>query len=359
MVQLCHVGELDVRPMIALSSTTRKSAAKNPGARENLPFAEAEAWHAVGQGWRQLFGSFGNLGFSFEWHDFLLEETLEWSRSFHPDSLEICLNLAGQGTVIGGGQRADFAPLTAGFYRAGRPMLNATRRAKERHQFITIEFAPEFLRRHLGGQENGLHPMVREVLNNTAQDSSVASAQRLTNAQQEMIMRLRRPPVAAAAQPLWYQVRALDLIVEFLFQPPDGEDFFCTRQQRAVRERVDKVMAILRTDLVEPPPLDELAKRVNSSPFYLSRIFKQEAGMTITQFLRQARMERAAELLRTGRCNVTEAAMSVGYSSLGHFSTTFQQTFGCCPGLYPLVTPTQKSLGKNSSPIKTEMQFAG
>ena len=46
-------------------------------------------------------------------------------------------------------------------------------------------------------------------------------------------------------------------------------------------------------------------------------------------------MERAAELLQSGKYNVTEAAMAVGYSSLSHFSQSFCQTMGCCPGLYP------------------------
>jgi AraC-like DNA-binding protein len=53
-------------------------------------------------------------------------------------------------------------------------------------------------------------------------------------------------------------------------------------------------------------------------------------------------MERAADLLRTGQCNVTEAAMTVGYNSLSHFSAAFHETFGCCPGLYPLKTAAQK-----------------
>ena len=44
---------------------------------------------------------------------------------------------------------------------------------------------------------------------------------------------------------------------------------------------------------------------------------------------------RAAELLRTGRYNVTEAATEVGYSSLSHFSKAFCETIGCCPVLYP------------------------
>ena len=62
------------------------------------------------------------------------------------------------------------------------------------------------------------------------------------------------------------------------------------------------------------------------------------------QYLRQARMERAAELLRTGRCNVTEAAFAVGYNSLSHFSSAFHETFGCCPGLYPLRTEAQEAV---------------
>jgi AraC-like DNA-binding protein len=41
-------------------------------------------------------------------------------------------------------------------------------------------------------------------------------------------------------------------------------------------------------------------------------------------------------LLRTGQCNVTEAALDVGYNSLSHFSAAFHEAFGCCPGLYPL-----------------------
>jgi AraC-like DNA-binding protein len=78
-----------------------------------------------------------------------------------------------------------------------------------------------------------------------------------------------------------------------------------------------------------------LGHEVGCSPFYLSRIFSREVGLTIPQYLRNLRMERAAELLRTGRYNVTEAATEVGYSSLSHFSKAFCETIGCCPVLYP------------------------
>jgi AraC-like DNA-binding protein len=45
-------------------------------------------------------------------------------------------------------------------------------------------------------------------------------------------------------------------------------------------------------------------------------------------------MERAGELLLTGRYNVTEVAIEVGYNSLSHFSRAFCQTMGVCPALY-------------------------
>ena len=66
-------------------------------------------------------------------------------------------------------------------------------------------------------------------------------------------------------------------------------------------------------------------------------------GETIADHVRRLRLERAAELLRSGKFNVTEAALEVGYNSLSHFSQAFHEAFGCCPGLYPLRTPTQKS----------------
>ena len=94
--------------------------------------------------------------------------------------------------------------------------------------------------------------------------------------------------------------------------------------------------------------MEELGKKIGCSHFYLSRIFSAQTGQTITQHLRQLRMEKAAELLKSREYNVTEVAIEVGYSSLSHFSAAFQETFGCCPGLYPLATTTQKSLVKKS-----------
>jgi len=306
------------------------------------PFTEAEAWRDVGKGWQPLFGSFHGAGYSIEWHDFFAKREFDWAASFHPGCVELCLNLEGHGFVAGRGGRAEFAPGTAGFYHRQEEPLTAKRTPNEQHQFLTVEFSRPFLARHLAGTEAVLHPIVRAAIENGPCEQAVGPTVRLGSAQQQLIATLRQPPVYAAAQPLWYQCKALELAVTFLLQPPREKEMFCTRQQRLAQERVEQVIFLLGQNLAAPPTLEELGKKIGCSHFYLSRMFSAQTGRTITQHLRQLRMERAAELLKSGEYNVTEAALATGYSSLSHFSAAFHETFGCCPGLYPLKTPAQE-----------------
>ncbi len=279
---------------------------------------------------------------SFEWHDFKTRREFDWGKSFHPGSVEVCLNLAGNGNVAFNGQQAAFVPLTVGFYRRSEQALCASRQADQRHQFLTVEMSFKFLREHLGDFAPSLHPLVREVVAGEPEESAIVKPTRLTSRQQQLLASLREAPVHAAAQKLWYQTKALELAAELFFRVPGEPELFCQRHQRLSVERVEKVIALLRTNLENPPTLEEIGRAVGCSPFHLSRTFSAETGMTIPQYIRQLRMERAAELLRSGKFNVSQAAMEVGYSSLSHFSQAFHETYGCCPGLYPLRTQTQK-----------------
>lgn len=316
----------------------------SPQANGAADFSEAKAWRDVGAGWQPLFGSFRGTGYSIEWHDFMAKGEFDWAPSFHPDCVELCLNLAGTGFVERNGSRAEFGPNTAGFYFRRNEKLIARRAAGERHQFITVEFSCPFLTKHLAETKAMLHPLVRSAIDGCPCEHVTGSTVRLTSQQLQLISTLRQPPVYAAAQSVWYQCKALELAVTFLVKPE--QEFFCSRQQRMAQERVEQVIFLLKQNLAEPPTLDELGRKIGCSQFYLSRIFSSQTGRTITQYLRHLRMERAAELLRSGEFNVTEAAMEVGYSSLSHFSAAFHETFGCCPGLYPMATLTQKAAKK-------------
>ena len=307
-------------------------------------FAEAPVWKSIGPGWRPLFGRYRDLGFSFEWHEFASNEEFNWGKSFHPGSIELCLNLDGHGKLFDGKQTIEVQPQTFAFYFQGEPPLVATRNANEHHCFITVEFSPHFLKDNFHTRRNDVHPLVSAVVRGVAAESVVVPSERLPPTMVQIVESLKHCPVFSPAQEMWFRSKAFEISSHLFFHPAQGE-LLCTRTQRLARERVEKAKVILREQMQRPPSLEDLARMVSCSPFYLSRQFAQAGGVTMQQYLRQIRMQRAAELLRTGKCNVTEAALEVGYNSLSHFSSAFHETFGCCPGLYPLKTLSQRPVG--------------
>jgi AraC-like DNA-binding protein len=294
---------------------------------------EADAWRPVSKGWTPLFGSFEHLGFSLEAHDFSLKADFDWSSSFHPESVELCVNLEGEGKLTTRGRTTQVVPGSAVFYRVGPEPIAATRVGAGRHRFVTLECRRDWLLRTLAGQEVAMDPLIRDGLLQSNAGTMIGNCRPLGQAAHARCDELWKPPVVPPARPLWFQARVLEMVSEFFYPPAD--EFFCDRQKRMAKERIDRVREILEANLAEPPALEELSRQVGVSQFYLSRIFSQEMRMTIPQFLRQARMQKAAELLSAGKHNVTEAAFAVGYSSLGHFSKSFCEVIGCCPTLYP------------------------
>jgi AraC-like DNA-binding protein len=311
------------------------------------PASERDFWAAAGVGWQQLGGDFHRAGFSIEWHDWHTEHALDWAESFHPESIEICLNLEGAGWVGRGTLRREFGSGTAGFYTTTGE-LAAERAGGQRHRFLSVEFSLPYLKRHLKSPSGSLHPLVRGSISSQQEaELSLSEVTRMNTRHLELLGSLLEPPVAPCARGLWYEGKALELAAEFFFSS-EPESRPGTRAGRLAEERVRRVVAILSENLAEPPSLERLGQMVACSPFYLSRTFSNQTGLTISQWLRRARLERAAALLSGGKCNVTEAALEVGYSSLSHFSQAFHEMFGCCPGLYPLKTPAQSQAGRLS-----------
>lgn len=80
--------------------------------------------------------------------------------------------------------------------------------------------------------------------------------------------------------------------------------------------------------------LDAAAREACLSPFHFHRMFHSTFGETPHDFLTRRRMDRARHLLACGEMNVTEVCMEVGYSSLGSFSSKFQNLVGIPPTQY-------------------------
>lgn len=99
------------------------------------------------------------------------------------------------------------------------------------------------------------------------------------------------------------------------------------------RERVEQIKSYVREHIDERLDLEDIARQFYISSHYLSHYFRRETGFTLGQFIAQAKIDRAKELLQKG-FSVTDTAISLSYNSDSHFINTFKRLTGTTPKRY-------------------------
>lgn len=84
-------------------------------------------------------------------------------------------------------------------------------------------------------------------------------------------------------------------------------------------------------EYAEPLDLDRLAGEAGLSKYHFLRLFKATYGVTPAEYVSRRRIERAQDLLRATNLTVTEVCHSVGFTSLGSFSSRFRAVVGETP----------------------------
>lgn len=86
-----------------------------------------------------------------------------------------------------------------------------------------------------------------------------------------------------------------------------------------------------------------IARALSVSPNYLSKIFRQELNLTITEYITQKRIAEAVNLLEhSGNLSITEIAHRVGYSDSFYFSKIFHKLKGISPSKYAEIENAKK-----------------
>lgn len=80
--------------------------------------------------------------------------------------------------------------------------------------------------------------------------------------------------------------------------------------------------------------LEEVAACAYVSPGYMGILFKQKTGCNFSDYIIQARMDKAKVLLRDTRMTIAEVAAQVGYADARHFSKVFNKVFKIKPTAY-------------------------
>lgn len=107
---------------------------------------------------------------------------------------------------------------------------------------------------------------------------------------------------------------------------------FLADEDNVRRIRMAKEIMISR--MAEPPTLAELSQEIGLSLKKLKEGFKQIYGDSVYGFLFDYKMEYARKMLETGKHNVNEVGLKVGYSTASHFIASFKKKYGTTPKKY-------------------------
>lgn len=94
-------------------------------------------------------------------------------------------------------------------------------------------------------------------------------------------------------------------------------------------ERVNRVLDYVAQHLDGDLSLNTLAQVSHFSAFHFHRIFQSITGETVNNFVRRARLERAAQLMKAAPARrITDIALEAGFAGLAEFSRAFKAHFG-------------------------------
>jgi len=99
-------------------------------------------------------------------------------------------------------------------------------------------------------------------------------------------------------------------------------------------EKISDIARYINVHYMEQLKLDELAKQFYISSFYLSRMFKEVTGFTLSDYITLTRIKEAQRLLRESQKTISEISEMVGYENFSHFGKMFKKLSSNSPREY-------------------------
>ncbi|MNC34418.1 putative response regulatory protein [compost metagenome] len=142
-------------------------------------------------------------------------------------------------------------------------------------------------------------------------------------------------------------------VSDYLLKPLDKYDLFqslakisrsldetetdCRERETGEQEHrvAERIKQILDKEFDKTFNLEQLAERVELSPSYVSKLFRQQTGLTMTDYLIAVRMEKAKQFLTDyPQLKNYEVSSMLGYSDPVYFNKLFKKTVGLTPKEY-------------------------
>ncbi|MCG8550973.1 MAG: AraC family transcriptional regulator [Desulfobacterales bacterium] len=194
---------------------------------------------------------------------------------------------------------------------------------------ITVQATPDRLFSYL---EDGRLVVPQELKQAVVSGQNACLIRAMTPAMAAAIHQIRHCPFGGNSAMLFLESRILELIArQIQLLAPDRPEQAPAAISPEDRMGVERARAMLMADICNPPGLAELAKEAGLSHPKLNQCFRKVYGMTLFEYLKEVRLNRARAILEDHQKSVTETAYTVGYASISHFSRAFRDRFGIRP----------------------------
>jgi len=97
---------------------------------------------------------------------------------------------------------------------------------------------------------------------------------------------------------------------------------------------IKKIILYIRKNLTKKFTLDDIAKELFITKEHLSRLFKKEVGVTISEYIINSKIKEAKILLKKTDYNILDIATLLNFANSSHFSNSFKRVAGISPSEY-------------------------
>lgn len=107
-------------------------------------------------------------------------------------------------------------------------------------------------------------------------------------------------------------------------------------------DRIQRILMFINKNIEEKITLKDIADNENLSIYYLSRLFKENTGITFQEYLNNLRLDKALNLLSINEKSIADIAFESGFSTIKTFNNFFKQALGITPTEYRKENPVIK-----------------
>lgn len=134
-------------------------------------------------------------------------------------------------------------------------------------------------------------------------------------------------------EPRRYQ-SMVTLLQSFAEQLSEHAESLAIIEEGSEPAAIAKARKYIHAHLDQPLPLGLVARQAGLSESHFCRLFKESAGLTLTDYVNRCRIDWAKRELLKPEARISEIAFLIGYQSLSQFNRSFARIVGLSPTLY-------------------------